>query len=352
MRWARGGGTRTVREEVTRAFSPRETLIVRAPEFWFRGGIVPALLSPLGWGYDAAGRARRFIADARRVSVPVVCVGNIVAGGAGKTPVAIALGQRLTAKGRRVHFLCRGYGGKARGPLAVDRRRHDHRMVGDEALLLAERGPTWIARDRAAGADAAANAGADVIVLDDGLQNPSLIKDLSLVVVDGGTGFGNGLVIPAGPLRERISPGLDRAQAMILLGKDTHGAAQLALKAGLPVIRGRLSPTTDSSGLRGQAVLPFAGIGHPCKFFTMLNDMGCRVVARHGFPDHYRYHPDEIMKMVDEAQAKKALLVTTEKDFVRLPLEAQPLVHAVRIQVAWQDTSQIDGLLGQLFAAD
>ena len=323
---------------------------MRAPDFWYHGGVLPALLSPLGLGYDAAGRVRRLFADPRRASVPVACVGNLIAGGAGKTPVAIALGVRLANMGRRIHFLCRGYGGRARGPLAVDRRHHDHRVVGDEALLFAEHAPTWVARDRSAGADAAANAGAEVIVLDDGLQNPHLVKDLSLVVVDGGTGFGNGRLIPAGPLRERVPAGLERAQAMILMGNDAHGATRSAIEAGLPVIRAALSPTEESSGLRGQAVLPFAGIGNPGKFFAMLIEMGCRVVARHGFPDHHRYHPDEIMKMVEEAQAKNALLVTTEKDIVRLPREARPLAHAVPIRVVWQDPSQIDELLGRLFA--
>ena len=189
-----------------------------------------------------------------------------------------------------------------------------------------------------------------MIVLDDGLQNPYLAKDLSLVVVDGSTGFGNGRLIPAGPLRERVSAGLERSQAMILMGGDTHGAIRSAVEAGVPVIHAALSPTVESSGLRGQAVLPFAGIGNPKKFFAMLDEMGCRVVARHGFPDHHRYHPDEIMKMVDEAQARNALLVTTEKDIVRLPREARPLAHAVRIRVVWQDPSQIDELLGRLFA--
>lgn len=323
---------------------------MRAPEFWYDGGLFSSLLSPLGWGYDAAGRIRRLFANPRHAPVPVVCVGNLVAGGAGKTPVAMALGNRLAKMGRRIHFLCRGYGGSVRGPLAVGRRRHDHSAVGDEALLFAEHAPTWVARDRSAGADAAANAGAEVIVLDDGLQNPYLAKDLSLVVVDGSTGFGNGRLIPAGPLRERVPAGLGRAQAMILFGSDTHGATQSATEAGLPIIRATLSPTKGSSGLRGRTVVPFAGIGNPGKFFTMLAEMGCRVVARYGYPDHHRYHPDEIMKMFDEAEDKNALLVTTEKDFVRLPREATLLVHAVRIRVVWQDPSQIDELLSRLFA--
>ena len=319
---------------------------MRAPEFWYRDGLVSALLSPLGWSYGVAGRARRLFAEPRRASVPVVCVGNLVAGGTGKTPVVIALGQRLADQGRRVHFLCRGYGGRVQGPVAVDRRRHDYHDVGDEALLLADVAPTLVARDRAAGAAAAASA--DVIVLDDGFQNPHIAKDLSLVVVDGSTGFGNGRLIPAGPLREPVARGLRRADALVLIGSDECGVGQSANGEGLPVIGADIAPTQKSFGLRGQAVLPFAGIGHPRKFFAMLASMGCRIVGRHEFSDHHGYHPDEIMPMVEEAQAANALLVTTRKDYVRLPSEARPLVHTVDVRVAWEDPSQIDGFLLRL----
>ncbi len=324
---------------------------MRAPEFWLEGGAASLLLWPLAAGFALAGRARRALARPRRAPVPVICVGNLVAGGAGKTPVALAIGTHLMGKGRRVHFLCRGYRGTAMGPLAVDPKRHDHRLVGDEALLLADHGPCWVARDRAAGAEAAAKAGADVVVLDDGFQNAGLVKDLSLVVVDGAYGFGNGRIIPAGPLRESVAEGLARADAVVLLGEDSHAIAARVARADLPLVRGELSPTRDSRGLRGQVVSAIAGIGRPEKFFATLEVLGCRVAARRGFSDHHRYDPDEIMRLVEEAQDLNALLVTTEKDFVRLPAEARNLVHVVRVVVAWRDPSTMARLLARPLGA-
>ncbi|MDE2514004.1 MAG: tetraacyldisaccharide 4'-kinase, partial [Alphaproteobacteria bacterium] len=181
-----------------------------APEFWARRGALSLLLTPLGCLYDATGTARRALVHAYRAPVPVICVGNLVAGGAGKTPIVADLARRLTARGVAVHILSRGYGGTLPGPVRVDPDRHDAAAVGDEPLMLARGTPTWVARDRAAGARAAAVAGAQAILMDDGLQNPTLAKDLSLIALDGGYGFGNRRVIPAGPLRETIAHGLAR----------------------------------------------------------------------------------------------------------------------------------------------
>ena len=192
---------------------------MRAPEFWRAGGgaALPAILTPLSWAWAIGGELRRWATPTRRVPIPVICVGNLVAGGAGKTPVALALGRRLLAAGSAVHFLTRGYGGRRRGPIQVDPARHGAVDVGDEALLLARIAPTWVARARAAGAVTAARAGAEVVVMDDGHQHPGLAKDLSVVVVDGDYGIGNGRVIPAGPLREPAALGLARADAVILV---------------------------------------------------------------------------------------------------------------------------------------
>ncbi len=189
---------------------------MRAPEFWQSDGALARLLAPLGAAYGLAGRLRRARARPAACGVPVVCIGNLVAGGAGKTPVALAVAGRLQDQGRAVQLLTRGYGGRARGPLRVEPGRQGAAEVGDEALLLAARAPTWVARDRAAGAAAAVAAGAEVLVMDDGFQNPALAKDLSLLVVDGASGFGNGRVMPAGPARRRSpwpSPGDSRPRA-------------------------------------------------------------------------------------------------------------------------------------------
>ena len=209
------------------------------PEFWARRGLISSLLQPLAWVYAQGAAARQHFARPWQAPVPVICVGNLVAGGAGKTPVALSLARRLQARGRPVHILSRGYGGSLAGPVAVDPVRHSAAEVGDEPLLLAAAARCWVARDRVAGAQTAIAAGAKLLLLDDGLQNPRLAKTLSLLVVDGGYGFGNRRVLPAGPLRERLAAGLARSSAVVLMGEDTAGIASLL--AGKTVLRARLA---------------------------------------------------------------------------------------------------------------
>ena len=284
----------------------------------------------------------------RRAPLPVVCVGNLVAGGAGKTPVALSIGVRLKQLGRRPHFLTRGYGGRVRGPLYVNSARHTARDVGDEALLLAAVAPTWVARDRPAGALAAAAAGAEVVVMDDGYQNPHLDKDVSFVVVDAEYGFGNERLMPAGPLREDVTRGLRRCQAAVLVGTDANGLAERLAGHGIPLLRATLEPRLESRHLEGRALVAFAGIGRPEKVFTTLAGMGCRLLGRHAFSDHHRYDADEIMTLVEEASEKGATLVTTEKDFVRLPEEARPMVRVLGVRIVWAEPEALDRALAPL----
>lgn len=318
---------------------------MRAPEFWEHGrGPAPVLLAPLSYAWEAAGLARHALARPWRAPVPVVCIGNLVAGGAGKTPVALAVGEWLRGQGLEVHFLARGYGGREAGPLRVEPDRHGVREVGDEALLLAARAPTWIARDRPAGARAAAAAGAGVIVMDDGYQNPSLMKTLSLVVVDGTYGFGNGRLLPAGPLREPVARGLARAAAAVLVGDDEAGV-KAGLEAELPVLRARLVPGPEAAGLAGREVVAFAGIACPRKFFDTIDEIGCRVVARHSFADHHLYTPGELATLCEEASALGAVPATTAKDAVRLPPEARAMVEVVTVSLLWQDPDALARVL-------
>jgi tetraacyldisaccharide-1-P 4'-kinase len=202
------------------------------PEFWARRGLLSSLLLPLAWAYAGGAAARQAWTQPFRASVPVICVGNLVAGGAGKTPVALSLASRLLARGHAVHILSRGYAGSLAGPVQVDRMRHGAAEVGDEPLLLAACAPTWVARDRVAGANAAIAAGAGMLLLDDGLQNPRLAKTLSLLVVDGGSGFGNGRVLPAGPLREKLASGLASADRVVLMGDAGEDRAARAAGGG------------------------------------------------------------------------------------------------------------------------
>ena len=325
---------------------------MRAPEFWREDGAIPALLSPLGAVYRAAAQVRVALTRPYDPGVPVICVGNLVAGGAGKTPVALSLLSLLTARGLKAQALGRGYGGRLAGPLRVDPAQHGAADVGDEALLLARAAPTWIARDRAAGARAAAGAGAqagaqagaEVIVMDDGFQNPCVVKRLSLLVVDGAYGFGNGRIMPAGPLREPAEAGLARADAVIILGGDTWGVAA-RVGGRRPLLHAHLEPCVGAPDLKGQRVLAFAGIGRPEKFFATLEGLGAEVAARHAFADHHLYSGAEIAHLIAEAETARARAVTTEKDAVRLPPEFKDKVSTVPVRLVWRDPRAIETLL-------
>lgn len=320
---------------------------MRAPDFWSRRTIVSTLLLPLGALYTAGGRLRQRMATPRKVSVPVVCVGNLVAGGAGKTPVAIAVARHYLGQGIDVHFLSRGYGGSLAGPLRVRSGQHGAADVGDEPLLLAQLAPCWIARDRVSGALAAAADGAAVIVMDDGHQNPSLRKTVSVVVVDGETGFGNGRVMPAGPLREPVPDGLARADAVVVIGEDRAGVAT-QVPPTLPLLAAALQPAGDTRALRGAAVFGFAGTARPAKFRATLRALGCSVVRWRDFPDHHPYHRAEVEAILRDAEAAGAIAVTTEKDAVRLPEDLRRRVRTVQIEVAWRDPEQFAGILPEV----
>lgn len=327
---------------------------MRAPGFWHEpAGVLSGLLSPLGALY-AAGTARRLRNGAREsVGVPVICVGNINAGGTGKTPTAIALAQRLADRGVKAHAVTRGYGGEAKGPLRVDERTHCAKDVGDEALLLAAFLPTWVATDRFAGARAAVAAGADCLILDDGFQNPALAYDLSVVVIDAWRGFGNGRVIPAGPLREPIGVGLKRADMVLSIG-PTAAQERFAQAWGaqitVPHLTATLDPLPTGLPLNGVPVLAFAGIGHPEKFFQTLRSLGADLRATHALVDHQPLSDALMTRLLREAAQLGAQVVTTEKDAVRLApaFRARVMTVPVRLQVA--DWKPLDSALDRILA--
>lgn len=316
------------------------------PEFWSRPGPLPLLLAPLGWGYGLAGTWLRAAARPWRAPVPVICVGNLVAGGAGKTPVARDLAIRLKQSGTTPHILTRGYGGSVAGPLAVDPSRHTAHETGDEALLLAAAAPVWVARDRAAGARAAIAAGARILVLDDGLQNRSLAQDLKLLVVDGTYGFGNGRVMPAGPLREPAAAGIARADAIVIMGEDRAGIA--ARLRGKPVLSATLRPRAGAPDLAGRSLVAFAGIGRPEKFFSFLTSLGATLIARHAFPDHQPYDAAMLAPILAEAARLGAPAVTTEKDLMRVPAGLRDSVVMLPVEVQWHDPTAIAALLARI----
>ncbi|WP_043837073.1 tetraacyldisaccharide 4'-kinase [Muricoccus aerilatus] len=323
---------------------------MRAPDFWTGdgSGIAPFLLSPLATLY-AAATARRVAKPGWRAPVPVICCGNATAGGAGKTSLALDIGLRLANRGVAVHFLTRGYGGKLRGPLRVEPGRHDSEAVGDEALLLAAERPTWVAADRAAGARAAVEAGAQALVMDDGLQNPTLEKDLSLLTIDGSYGFGNGRVIPAGPLREPVEAAVARSHAAVLMGADEHAALD-RLPSGLPVLRARTVPGPEAAQLAGQAVFAFCGIANPRKFFTTLSEARAIIAGRAAYADHYPYDAGDMRELLGEADRLRAIPVTTKKDFVRIPPAFRSRVTVVTVTLAWDEPARLEAILDPLVA--
>jgi tetraacyldisaccharide 4'-kinase len=324
-------------------------MLLRAPDFWEgRGdGILPRLLAPLG-AVTAAATARRVARPGWRAPVPVICCGNLTLGGSGKTTLALDLGQRLRSRGVASHFLLRGYGGTFRGTKRV-LPQDSAALVGDEALLLAAMGPTWIGADRAALARAAVADGADILVLDDGLQNPTLAKDVSLLVVDGGFGFGNGRVMPAGPLREPVAAGAARCTAAVVIDQDRFNAAA-ELPHWLELLRARLVPGPEAAVVAGRRVLAFTGIARPAKFFATLQNAGAVVVGRLSFPDHHPFADGELRRILSRGRQLDALPVTTPKDAARLTLEQRAAVHVVGVCLAWDDPSAIEGMLDQVTA--
>jgi tetraacyldisaccharide 4'-kinase len=318
---------------------------MRQPEFWWRdtltARLTAAALAPLGILYGASIAWKHRTRIPYHASLPVICVGNLTVGGSGKTPVAIAIARMLQEQGVSPVFLSRGYGRKDSSALIVDTHAHDAAAVGDEALLLARIAPAIVSRDRALGARIAEARNARIIVMDDGHQNFSLKKDLSLVVVDAESGFGNGRIVPAGPLRESVRQGLHRADAVILVGEGDPALPGIAA----PLLRARLSGARQFDKER---VVAFAGIGRPEKFFATLRDVGAALVETHAFADHHAYSPDEIADLKTRTAQVRATLITTEKDFVRLGPKECEGIEVLPVHAVFDDYAAVTRLLEPL----
>ena len=320
---------------------------MKTPSFWYatsspRPPLLARVLSPLASLYAAGARFHRNHAAPRAVSIPVICLGNLVAGGSGKTPTSIALMKLLKDRNNFLSpaFVTRGYRGKITGPERVD-DSNNAVFWGDEALLLARHATTYVAANRYLGADHAQFNGADAVLMDDGLQNYDLQKTVSFAVIDGMMGFGNGQVIPAGPLRQPLEDGLSRADAFILIGDDTR-SIRATLPANKPVFSARIT-VPDHLDLPQTPYIAFCGIGFPDKFKATLTKHGTHCVAFHAFADHHAFTMEDMTRLVDDAIEHKARLITTEKDYVRLPdFSKKSMIDVLPIEIAFDDP---DGIL-------
>lgn len=299
-----------------------------APKFWDNNNFWAKLLSPAAKIY-AAQTAKRMQKTGYKAKVPVICVGNLVVGGGGKTPVAIYLAKQLMAQNKKVHFLASGYGGSAYGIEPAQKvLAHDCKKFGDEAVLLAKTAPTWVGKNRAEAAKLAEADGAEILLMDDGYQNADLYKDFSLLVIDGEYGFGNGRVLPAGPLREPVADGLARADAVIVIGEERADLPEFAQ----PKFAANVKIYFDEF-LRNDEVVAFCGIARPEKFFNSLQRAGLKLVETISFPDHFLYAEADLKGILGVAEQYGAVVVTTEKDYVKIPEMLHMMLHLVKAEI-------------------
>ena len=319
---------------------------MNAPRFWYsRSSILPRIaLFPASIAYRFGGWLRRCLARPYRAKACVLCVGNVTMGGAGKTPVVIALAQAAARLGIRVAAVSRGYGGALAGPVRVDPAHHGAADVGDEPLLIAAHVPTWISKNRAHGVRAADDDGVDLILLDDGFQNPTVVKDFSILVFDGPTGLGNGAVFPAGPLREPLESALDRTDIGVVIGKDSWDLGAGRLKS-LTVHSADLAPVQTAADHDAGRYFAFAGIGIPEKFFATLERLNLNLVERRGYPDHHQYTDRDMNEILDAAARLGAQAITTRKDVVRIPSRFADSIDVLDVDLVFETSDTPETLV-------
>lgn len=322
--------------------------MMHTPEFWNRRGVLSHILLPLALMYDALRQLRLARTTATRISVPVLCIGGITAGGAGKTPLALYIGERMKAHGRSAFFLSRGYGGRLKDPTLVDPSNHTSFDVGDEALLLATVLPTVIAADRVRGAQLAVSEGADIIIMDDGLHNPTIAKTRSILVIDGSVGFGNGFMLPAGPLRAPLEETLGKVDALFIVNPTENFSLPKHEALSTKPIFTAISQPVDGTFVQNKRWVAFCGLAYPQKFFTTLHNLGGHIMATRSFADHYPYTADDIAGLRRMAAAHGAQLITTAKDFVRLPEHERGGISVLSIQLVLDQEQAFEEWLSPL----
>ena len=307
--------------------------MLKAPKFWYERNdtFFSVILYPASLVFRFSSKIYTLLNRSNSSELPVICIGNLVVGGAGKTPVALKIGQILKFSGYNPHFLTRGYAGKIKENIKV-LDSHLAEEVGDESLILASVAPTWIGSDRIKSVKLAKKNNADCVIMDDGFQNPVIKKNFSIIVIDGKQGFGNKRVLPSGPLRESIKRGLKRADAIIVVGDDIFNIKNL-LPSSIPCFNAKFDVSKNKEIFKGKNVTAFAGIAYPTKFFDTLAKQGARIQKTINFPDHYIYNENDLLKLVETANNNQSILVTTTKDFLRIPKNYQTIIHKLEGEI-------------------
>ncbi len=323
----------------------------KAPAFWYNQKttsqkILKHVLSPLGWLYASIVEKRFGMYTPVPMSKPVICIGNLTVGGNGKTPTVLSLAGLFINKKYNTHLLTKGYGGEETGPIQINAEIDTAEYVGDEALLLAEHAPTWVSVNRAIGAQNAIDGGAEIVIMDDGFQNPIIYKDFSLVVIDGKVGFGNQHIMPSGPLREDIEKGILRADAVLIIGEDrTRVTEQIKDIKDIPILSAKLVAARNNPKIKDKRIAAFAGIGRPSKLKETLEDYGANVIMWKEFPDHYLYHESDLLDFIFNARSADLPIITTSKDYVRIPENMKKAMNVFSIKLEWKNKEEIISLI-------
>ena len=317
----------------------------KAPKFWYlkKDTTYSRILSPFSLLFRLGTIIRNLSIAKTKSKIPIICVGNIVVGGAGKTPVSLKIGKILKLAGYKPNFISRGYAGIIKTSTLVE-NWHSPKSVGDESLLLGEVAPTWIGVNRNNSIKLAADKGCDCIIMDDGFQNPSIHKDFSIIVINESQEFGNKKVMPSGPLRESIGRGLSRTNLVIIIGNITESIKKI-IPDHIPIISAKFKINNENQIFKGQKITAFAGLAYPEKFFNSLYEQGAKIVKKITYPDHHIYDENDLLSLAEIANKTQSILVSTEKDFVRIPKSYRSLVNTLQGEIIFKNEELIKEII-------
>ena len=322
--------------------------MLKAPKFWYQkeNTYWSNSLYPLSLLFRFGTKIRSLISTKQQSPLPVICVGNIVVGGAGKTPVSLKIGKLLIKAGYRPHFISKGYAGLIKKSTLVQ-SWHSAASVGDESILLSEVAPTWIGIDRINSSKLAKKDGGDCLIMDDGFQNPTIQKDFSIIVINAAQEFGNKQVMPSGPLRESIKRGLSRTNLVIAIGEISN-ELKSTIPSNIPIMEAKFEINKENKSFKGQNITAFAGIAFPKKFFKSLEDQGGKIVKQISYPDHYIYTENDIFSLAETANKTKSILVSTQKDYVRIPKLYRSLVNTLEGEIIFKNEESLIKILSNV----